>query len=117
MRAFFENRLAFAAIVVMFTAAWVWNSSQGAVMRPAGDLLLEPALTTPHVSVSGMLSDRWDGNLSVAHGPTMPPDPWDGSLAVKHGPTMPPDPWDGSVAMKHGPTMPPDPWDGSLAAA
>jgi len=98
MRAFFENRLAFSAIVVMFAAACVWNSCHGVAALPSGHLFLEPIIT-------------------VAHGPTMPPDPWDANLAVKHGPTMPPDPWDANLTVKHGPTMPPDPWDGSLARA
>jgi len=112
MSRFFENRIAFIAVVIIFAAGWAWSSGQGGAI-PAGHMLLEPALTVAHGPT--MPPDPWDGNLAMKHGPTMPPDPWDGNLAVKHGPTMPPDPWDGNLAVKHGPTMPPDPWDGNLA--
>jgi len=96
MRRFFENKITFSAIVIMFAAAFAWNSSHGATLPAPRLLLIEPVVT-------------------VAHGPNMPPDPWDGNVAAKHGPNMPPDPWDGNVAAKHGPNMPPDPWDGNAA--
>ena len=111
MRAFLENRLTLGAIFVLFTAAFLWNSS---AIPAAGHLLKQPVMTAAHGP--NMPPDPWDGNLAAKHGPNMPPDPWDGNLAAKHGPNMPPDPWDGNLAAKHGPNMPPDPWDGNAAA-
>ena len=113
MSRFFENKIAFAVIAVLFAAGFVWNISLGAVEPPSDHLLLDTPLTVAHGP--NMPPDPWDGLVAAKHGPNMPPDPWDG-LTAKHGPNMPPDPWDG-VAAKHGPNMPPDPWDGALAAA
>jgi hypothetical protein len=98
MRTFFASKIAFLAILMIFTAGCICNISQGAAITPADHFFLEAV-------------------PAVAHGPSMPPDPWDGNLALKHGPSMPPDPWDGNLALKHGPSMPPDPWDGNLTRA
>jgi hypothetical protein len=114
MRKFFESKFAFGAIFVLFTAGFIWNSSQGA-LPPAGDLSIDHLLTLAHGP--NMPPDPWDGNVAAKHGPNMPPDPWDGNVAAKHGPNMPPDPWDGNLAMKHGPHMLSDPWDGNISAA
>jgi len=92
MRKFFENKFTFAAIVMLFLAAFIWNSSQGAAAPRSSQLFIPQAVT-------------------LAHGPIMPPDPWDARVTVAHGPIMPPDPWDARVTVAHGPIMPPDPWD------
>ena len=76
MRRFFENenKIAFFAILFLFTAAFAWNSAQGTV-----------------VSGHSMIAA---GSVLLAHGPTIPPDPWEG-VRLAHGPTIPPDPWEG----------------------
>ena len=92
MRKFFENKLAFVAVLCTFTFAITWNVIHGSQPIEWG---------RPFVMSEAVLT---------AHGPTFPPDPSDGVLTA-HGPTFPPDPSDG-VLTAHGPTFPPDPSDG-----
>jgi hypothetical protein len=108
MQKFFENKFAFAAVLVLFVTAVFWNNTQsGGFPAP----------------------DQWAAStvIQLAHGPNIPPDPWDwnkaqhGSstaqdlTAANHGPNIPPDPWDWNKA-QHGPNIPPDPWDWAKAA-
>ena len=79
MRRFFENGLAFAAVLSLFSLASSWNAFSGA------------ASTT-----SPVLRSR--DAVIVAHGPLTPPDPWEGNL-VAHGPLTPPDPWEGNFSV------------------
>lgn len=73
---FFENKLAFAAVVLLFALAFAWNLAHGAALRPpAGSLTV-----TPDVVIEAI-------------GPTMPPPPWE-EVRVAIGPTMPPPPWE-----------------------
>ncbi len=76
MRRFFENKLAFAAILFLFALAFTANLIQGAEAPRSGQLQITLA------------------TFAMVHGPTMPPDPWIG-VALAHGPTIPPDPWIG----------------------
>ena len=78
MQRFFENKLAFAAVLVLFVMAVFWNNTQsGGFPAP----------------------DRWatSNAVQLAHGPNIPPDPWDWNKA-QHGPNIPPDPWDWAKA-------------------
>jgi len=107
MQRFFENKLAFVAIFLLFTLAVAFNIAQGNVSPVAANQwTTSSAASLPHGP--NMPPDPWDWN-KVQHGPNMPPDPWDWHAAT-HGPNMPPDPWDWNK-VQHGPNMPPDPWD------
>ncbi len=92
MRRFFENKLTFVAVVLLFALAFAWNFFHGAVTPPSpGTLSITPDLVTESI------------------GPTMPPPPWE-EVRVAIGPTMPPPPWE-EVRVAIGPTMPPPPWE------
>ena len=82
MKRFFENKIAYAAILILFTCALTWNLVHGS-----------QAFSSPHVPapaiVRGELLSPTSDAIRVAHGPTMPPD--GGMVRVAHGPTMPPD--------------------------
>jgi len=99
MYRFFENKVAFAAILLSFSVAFAWNLTQGTKPCAAHEFFQAAA-------------------LKVAHGPILPPDPWAGGserVTVAHGPMLPPDPWAGGserVTVAHGPMLPPDPWAG-----
>src|ERR1035441_5059039 len=95
MRNFFSNKLAYVAILSLFTLACAWNMTHG----------------TPTFSGHFPLANR----TLTSHGPSLPPDPWNppsGNLTA-HGPSLPPDPWNppsGNLTT-HGPSLPPDPWN------
>jgi hypothetical protein len=91
MRRFFENKVAFATVALLFALAFGWNLSHAAVASSAA-----PAALTPNL-------------VAQAVGPTMPPPPWE-EVRVAVGPTMPPPPWE-EVRVAVGPTMPPPPWE------
>ena len=76
MRKFFDGKLAFIAVLFLFTCAFTWNMVHGPSAISSGQIPMAP------------------GAVLSAHGPTFPPDPWDG-VRIAHGPTFPPDPWDG----------------------
>jgi hypothetical protein len=129
MQRFFENKLAFVAIFVLFATAVAFNASQGNESPAAANKWRTSPVTQlahgpsiPPDPWDGLAAnhgpsippDPWDGNSKVQHGPSIPPDPWDG-LAANHGPSIPPDPWDGNSKVQHGPSIPPDPWDGLAA--
>ena len=97
MRRFFknENKVAFSAILFLFTAGIAWTSVQGIIANG-------------HPMIAG-------DSVLFAHGPSIPPDPWEG-VRLAHGPSIPPDPWEG-VRVAHGPSIPPDPWEGVSIAA
>ena len=96
MRNFFENKLAFAAILLLFVLALAWNLKHGGAVAPsAGSLIVAPPLVTQAI------------------GPTMPPPPWE-EVREAIGPTMPPPPWE-EVREAIGPTMPPPPWEEASA--
>ena len=67
MRSFLENKVAYAATVLLFAAAFGWNAVHGGSSVVPGHMLLQP--------------DPWEGVRVVAHGPIMPPDPWEGVAA------------------------------------
>jgi hypothetical protein len=96
MQRFFENKFAFAAVLLLFVMAVISNATQG------GGSPARP--------------NQWAASSAVqlAHGPSIPPDPWDWNK-VQHGPSIPPDPWDWNK-VQHGPSIPPDPWDWVKAA-
>ena len=79
MPRFFDNKIAFGAIIFVFTIAFAWCVIHGTGMPLPGHFMLD------------------HDSMNVAHGPTLPPDPWEGGL-VAHGPTLPPDPWEGGLA-------------------
>ena len=89
MRRFFENKIAFAAVVMLFALAFGWNLSHGAETPWPNPLLVDPTSgargqATPVVPT---------GPVKTASGPTMPPPPWE-EVQMASGPTMPPPPWE-----------------------
>jgi hypothetical protein len=112
MQRFFENKLAFAAVLLLFVMAMVTNITQAGNSPAMPD---QWATSTAIQLAHGpsIPPDPWDWN-KVQHGPSIPPDPWDWS-AANHGPSIPPDPWDWNK-VQHGPSIPPDPWDWAKAA-
>jgi hypothetical protein len=66
MQKFFENKLAFAAIVVLFALAMVCNATIGTSRSNLGD--------------RGMNSTHANG--IVQRGPNVPPAPWDWAKAA-----------------------------------
>jgi hypothetical protein len=107
MQRFLENKLAFAAILLLFALAMVCNATIGNSQSNSKDWNLRAAVQKgPNIP-----PDPWDWN-KVQKGPNIPPDPWDwrASNGVHKGPNIPPDPWDWNKAHK-GPNIPPDPWD------
>jgi hypothetical protein len=112
MQKFFENKLAFVTIFLLFVMALVFNvTHDNNPPVAANQWTTSSAAQLPHGP--NMPPDPWDWNR-VQHGPNMPPDPWDWR-AANHGPNMPPDPWDWNK-VQHGPNMPPDPWDWAKVA-
>jgi len=87
MKRFFDNKLAFVAVVFLFTLALTWNVAHGA-----------QALLGTHL----MLTRVWDG-VRIAHGPPA----CEGcviAVSEKHGPPV----CEGcvaSVSVKHGPPV------------
>jgi hypothetical protein len=141
MQRFFENKLAFAAVLLLFALAMVcnatigdsnsktndWNASASAVAQ--GKNVVQKGPNVPPDPWEGLLSnvtvqkgpnvppDPWEGN-KIQKGPNVPPDPWEGlasNVTVHKGPNVPPDPWEGNKVHK-GPNVPPDPWEGARAA-
>src|SRR5258707_13739953 len=96
MPRFFDNKIAFGAIIFVFTIAFAWCVIHGTGMPLPGHLMLDP------------------DSMNVAHGPTLPPDPWEGGLAA-HGPTLPPDPWEGGLVAQRD-MLPPQTWQGGLVS-
>ena len=77
MRQFFENKLAFAAVLLLFAMALAWNLSHGGSITPSpGSLTVTP-----------------DSAILEAIGPTLPPPPWE-EVREAIGPTLPPPPWE-----------------------
>ena len=76
MRRFFENKVAAATVVSLFSLASAWN-----VLGGVPQTSIRPASF---------------GRVTVAHGPLLPPDPWEtvAGVRVGHGPLLPPDPWE-----------------------
>ena len=73
---FFENKLAFAAVLLLFALALAWNLAHGGALTSSpGSLTVTPDL------------------VKEAVGPTMPPPPWE-EIRVAVGPTMPPPLWE-----------------------
>ena len=107
MQNFFEKKIAFAAILLLFALVMVCNATIGNSQSRSDCGNRTAAL----YKGPNMPPDPWDWS-KARKGPNMPPDPWDwrASNAVHKGPNMPPDPWDWNKARK-GPNMPPDPWD------
>jgi hypothetical protein len=88
MRRFFENRMIYAAVVLLFALAFAWNLSHSAYGHSPSLLLVDPA------GANGMAVPAASPNqVRVASGPTMPPPPWE-EVRVASGPTMPPPPWE-----------------------
>ncbi len=96
MRRFFENKVAFAMLAILFALACAWNLSH------AGTLPVKVG------SGPTMPPAPWE-DFRLASGPTMPPAPWE-DLRIASGPTMPPAPWE-DLRIASGPTMPPAPWE------
>lgn len=71
MRRFFENKLAFAAVVVLFALAFAWNIAHGAAVAPS----TAPLPVSPDVS-SGVTRPAHEA-VRIAIGPTCPPPPWE----------------------------------------
>ena len=76
MRRFFENKVAAATVVSLFSLASAWN-----VLGGVPQTSIRPASF---------------GRVTVAHGPLLPPDPWETRIQLAHGPLLPPDPWETS---------------------
>ena len=112
MQRFLENKLAFAAILLLFALAMVCNATIGNSQSNTKDWNSRAAL---HKGCN-VPPDPWDSN-KIRKGPNVPPDPWDwrASNGVHKGPNVPPDPWDWNKVRK-GPNVPPDPWDWAKAA-
>jgi hypothetical protein len=118
MQKFFENKLAFAAILLLFALAMVCNATMGATSPAKSDDWKGVAIQGKNVVQKGpnVPPDPWDwlaNNSSVHKGPNVPPDPWDWNK-VRKGPNVPPDPWDwraSNSSVHKGPNVPPDPWD------
>ncbi len=92
MRRFFENKMAYAAVVLLFVLAFAWNLSQGSSGHPPSLLLVDPATGDAALQEESQQVD-WKLPVRVASGPTMPPPPWE-EVRVASGPTMPPPPWE-----------------------
>ena len=71
MRRFFENKLAFAAVVVLFALAFAWNLAHGAAVAPS----TAPLPVSPDVS-SAVTRSAHEA-VRIAIGPTCPPPPWE----------------------------------------
>jgi hypothetical protein len=101
MQRFFENKLAFAAVVVLFALAFGWNLSHATPAAARPDLIMEavgPSLPPP----------PWE-EIQVAVGPSLPPPPWE-EIQVAVGPSLPPPPWE-EIRVAVGPSLPPPPWE------
>ena len=80
MSRLFENKLMFAAVLMLFALACASNAIQGAgVPVPSHKLLAEP--------------------VNVANGPILDPYPWDGNVTIANGPILDPYPWDGNFSV------------------
>jgi hypothetical protein len=118
MRRFFENKIAAATVVSLFSLASGLNMLSG-----ISHSSLRPTNFGPVNVAHGPLlpPDPWETNVQLAHGPLLPPDPWEtvAGVRVGHGPLLPPDPWEtvAGVRVGHGPLLPPDPWETSLVTA
>ncbi|PWU02149.1 MAG: hypothetical protein C5B51_21455 [Terriglobia bacterium] len=89
MRRFFENKMAYAAVVLLFALAFAWNLSHDASPRMPNLLLGDPTVGAHGFALPSTPST----NIRSASGPTMPPPPWE-EVFVASGPTMPPPPWE-----------------------
>jgi hypothetical protein len=110
MRRFFENKIAAATVVSLFSLASGLNMLSG-----ISHSSLRPTNFGPVNVAHGPLlpPDPWETNVQLAHGPLLPPDPWETNVQLAHGPLLPPDPWEtvAGVRVGHGPLLPPDPWE------
>jgi hypothetical protein len=111
MRRFFENKIAFAAVAMLFALAFGWNLSHGVTAPWPNPLLVDPSSGAR----GQVLPVAPPSPAKTASGPTMPPPPWE-EVQVASGPTMPPPPWE-EVRVASGPTMPPPPWEEMRIAA
>src|ERR1019366_7091471 len=103
MSRLFENKLMFAAVLMLFALACASNAIQGAgVPVPSHKLLAEPVNVA-----NGPILDPypWDGNVTIANGPILDPYPWDGNVTIANGPILDPYPWDGNVTIANGPIL------------
>jgi len=104
MQRFFENKLAFATIILLFALAMVCNATMGSPQTKGLDWTVT--------------ASAHQAQTVIQKGPNVPPDPWDwraSNATVHKGPNVPPDPWDWNKVQK-GPNVPPDPWDWVKAA-
>jgi len=72
MRRFFENKMAYTAVVLLFALAFAWNVSHGATAP-----LSNPLLVSPVSDVQGSSVPSATEPARIASGPTMPPPPWE----------------------------------------
>jgi hypothetical protein len=124
MQRFFENKLAFAAILLLFVLAMVCNATMGNSQSKVHDWTVTIAAAHQGKTViqkgPNVPPDPWDwlASNAVHKGPNVPPDPWDWNK-VQKGPNVPPDPWDwraSNATVHKGPNVPPDPWDWNKTA-
>ena len=73
MQRFFENKIAFLAVLTLFTVPFVWNLSHGSAQFLNGH-----GLTLPDTQMT-------------AHGASIPPPP-DAEIKLAHGASIPPPP-------------------------
>ncbi len=74
MRRLLENRITLAAILVLFAAAFAWNTAQGAGTSVPWHQGSPKAVAQQPIAQSA--PDGWQ-LLAADHGPGIPPDPWD----------------------------------------
>jgi hypothetical protein len=116
MQRFFENKLTFAAILLLFALAMVCNATVGGSQSKDDDWLMTAATRNSAVVQKGPNLPphplEWRASNSVQKGPNIPPDPWEWNKAQK-GPNIPPDPWEWRAgnSVHKGPNIPPDPWE------
>ena len=120
MQRFFENKLAFAAILLLFALAMVCNATVDSSQPGDNSWLITATTQNNRVVQKGpnLPPDPWEwlASNSVHKGPNLPPDPWEWNKAQK-GPNLPPDPWEwlASNSVHKGPNLPPDPWEWNKA--
>lgn len=68
MKRFFDNKIAFAAILFLFTCALTWNMVHGRQFFSSSHLQALPGI------VNGQALMHDGKAVRIAHGPTMPPD-------------------------------------------
>ena len=73
MRRFFENKIAFVTVVMLFALAFGWNLYHGAEAPWSNPLLVDPSSGAREQAIPVVPS----GPVKTASGPTMPPPPWE----------------------------------------